>query len=188
MTPAFGLLSVKLRLVVPFKSTLPAPKTAVMPGGKIPTTVRLAFEVLPVPPLSELTVTLLFLTPAVRPVTLTLKLQEAPPARLASANWTNELPAVAVIVPPPQDPISPLGVATISPTGRLSTKPTVDKAAVAFGLLSVKLRLVVLFNGTLAAPKTLVMLGGAVPRTVKVALAAFPGGLCKVVTGSVVFV
>ena len=159
-----------------------------MLGGAVAETVRLALEVLPVPPLSELTVTLLFLTPAVRPITLTLKLHEAPPWRLAPANCTNELPAVAVIVPPPQDPVSPLGVATTSTDGRLSKKLTLDKATVAFGLLSVKLKLVVPFSGTLAVPKAFVMLGGAVPTTVKFALAAFPGGLCKVVTGSVVFV
>ncbi len=75
-----------------------------------------------------------------KPVTLTLKLHEALAARLAPANCTNELPAVAVIVPPPQDPISPLGVATPSPEGRLSKKPTLDKATPAFGLLSVKLK------------------------------------------------
>jgi hypothetical protein len=64
-TVVFGLLMVKLRLVEPFRGMLAAPNALLIVGG--PTTVMLALEVLPVPPFVELTVTLLFLTPAVVP-------------------------------------------------------------------------------------------------------------------------
>lgn len=63
--PALGLLMVKLRLVEPFSGMPAAPNTLLIRGG--PTTVTLAFEVLPVPPSVEFTVTLLFLVPAAVP-------------------------------------------------------------------------------------------------------------------------
>lgn len=58
-----GSVMVKLRLVVPFSGMLAAPKALTMVGG--PTTVSDAFDVLPVPASVEVTLTLLFFTPAV---------------------------------------------------------------------------------------------------------------------------
>lgn len=56
---------VKDKLVEPFNGILAAPNALLIAGG--PTTVIEAFDVLPVPPLVELTVTLLFFTPPVVP-------------------------------------------------------------------------------------------------------------------------
>ena len=83
--PAFGLLIVKLSEAVPDTAILGAPNALMIPGGA--TTVMLAFEVLPVPPLLEVTCTLLFFTPAVVPCTLTETVHEllvarVPPDRL----------------------------------------------------------------------------------------------------------
>lgn len=56
---------VKLRLVPPFNGMLGEPNALLRTGG--PTTVTLAFEVLPVPPSFEVTCTELFFTPKVVP-------------------------------------------------------------------------------------------------------------------------
>src|SRR6185312_3012579 len=108
---------VKLNELEPFKGMLAAPKALVMVGG--PTTLTLAFEVLPVPPLVELTVTLLFLTPPVVPCTFTETVQVAPGAKVAPERLTADEPAAAVAVPP-HVLFRFGGVATTKPTGRLS--------------------------------------------------------------------
>jgi hypothetical protein len=56
---------VKLKEVDPFSGILAAPNDLLITGA--PTTVMLAFDVLPVPPSVEVTCTLLFFTPAVAP-------------------------------------------------------------------------------------------------------------------------
>ena len=82
-------------------------------------TVTVAFAVLPAPSF-EVTDTELFLMPAVVPVTLALNVQEVLAARVAPDNEIEVAFAAAVIVPPPQDPASALGVATTRPTGSVS--------------------------------------------------------------------
>ena len=64
---ADGLVIVNVNDVAPFNGTVAAPNASAIDGG--PTTVSVALAVLPVPPLSEETVTLLFLSPAVPPRT-----------------------------------------------------------------------------------------------------------------------
>ena len=56
--PVFGLLMVKVSDVVPFSGMLAAPKAFVIDGGV--TTVKLAEAVLPVPPLVEVTLPVVF--------------------------------------------------------------------------------------------------------------------------------
>ena len=125
-----GLVSVKVRVVVPFKGRLAAPKTLLIVGGA--TTVRLALAVRPVPPSFDVTaVVVLFLAPAAVPVTFTEKVQNELAATLAPVRLTTLPPAVAEIVPPPQLPLSPLlGEATASPEGSVSLKPTPVKVMV----------------------------------------------------------
>lgn len=51
------------------------------------------------------------------------------------------VPAAAVIVPPPHDPVSPFGVATVSPVGRASVNATPVRAtefATGFVMTNVK--------------------------------------------------
>jgi hypothetical protein len=60
-----GFVIVKARLVDPFRGMLAAPNAFAIVAT--PTTVIEALDVFPVPPFVELTVTLLFLTPAVVP-------------------------------------------------------------------------------------------------------------------------
>src|ERR1700676_3129196 len=56
-------------------------------------------------------------------VTLTLNVQDAPAASVAPVIVTRLLPAVAVVVPPPQLPTKPLGLDTSKPPGRTVTLP-----------------------------------------------------------------
>lgn len=112
---------VKLSEVEPLSGMLAAPNALVMVGG--PTTLTLALDVFPAPPLVELTLTLLFFTPAVVPCTLTETVQLAFGARLAPERLTVEEPAVAVAVPP-HVLFRPEGVATTRPAGRLSVNAT----------------------------------------------------------------
>jgi hypothetical protein len=112
---------VKLSEVEPFSGMLAAPNALVRVGG--PTTLTLAFEVFPVPPFVELTVTLLFFTPTVVPCTFTDTVQVAFGARVTPERLTVEEPAAAVAVPP-HVLFKFDGVATTKPAGRLSVNAT----------------------------------------------------------------
>lgn len=125
-----------------------------------PTTVMDAFVVLPVPPFVELTVALLVFSPIVIPVTLIENVQELSAARVALLKLTVLVAWVAVIVPLPQSPDNPFGVATTNPKGRLSVNDTPVRSVLVFGLVMVKVSVVVPFWGMVAAPKDLEMLGG----------------------------
>jgi hypothetical protein len=120
----FGLTMVKDSVLVPFSGILVGLKLLLIVGGA--TTVRVAVLLAtPVPPSVELIApVVLLLTPAVVPVTFTENVQvdpapgdmvNVPPARLMLP-----LPATAVIVPLPQLPVKPFGVATTTPAGRVS--------------------------------------------------------------------
>src|SRR5204862_5744916 len=70
-------------------------------------------------------------------------------------------PSAAVTVPPGQLVVWLPGVATIRPAGRLSVNATPVSVRFWLLLLSiVKVRLVVPFNGIVAAPKALTICGG----------------------------
>ncbi len=140
---------------------------------------------LPVPPSVEVTVTLLFLAPAVVPVTLSEIVQEAPAASVPPLNDTEPLPATAVVVPV-QVPLTPFGVATTKPAGRLSVNATPLNATPELGFVIVKLSDVVPFNGIVSAPNTLLILGGE--ATVRVAVAVLPVPPFVEVTAPVVLV
>src|SRR5215470_17004508 len=70
--PALGLVTMKVKLVVPLSAIVAAPNDLLRDGGDTPTET-LAEAVFPVPPSVELTGPLvLFFTPTVVPVTLML--------------------------------------------------------------------------------------------------------------------
>ena len=112
----------------PFSGMLAAPKALMITGGEV--TVMEALDVLPGPLSVAVTVTELFFTPPVVPVTFTLKVQEVVLARVAPERLTLPEPATAVMVPPPQEPVRPFGVETTRPAGRVSLKPTPVRAVV----------------------------------------------------------
>jgi hypothetical protein len=123
----------------------------------------LADAVLPEPPSFDVTlpVTLVF-NPGVTAVTFTEKVQMDP--KLAPNRLTLADPAVAVMVPAPQDPVRPFGVATTRPAGKLSVTPTPVSDTPKLGLVMVILRLVAPVRGTLNAPNALLMVGGDTPK------------------------
>ena len=124
-------------------------------------TTRLAEAVPPVPFSVELTEpVVLFFVPAVVPVTLTEKVQEALAASVAPDRLTDPDAAVAVMAPPPQEPVRPLGVDTTRPAGSGSVKATPLSDAPALGLVMVKLRLAVPPTKMSVAPNELLMVGG----------------------------
>src|SRR5262249_36080557 len=150
---------VKLKLVEPFNGIEAAPKALLMVGGA--TTVIDAFAVLPVPPLVDVTCTLLFLTPAVVPCTFRETVQFELGGTEAPDKLTVEEPSAAVAVPPVQLVVTLLGVAATNAAGRLSVNAA--PVSVRFWLLllsMVKVKLVEPFSGIVAAPKALAMCGG----------------------------
>jgi hypothetical protein len=85
--------------------------------------------------------------------------QLAPGAKLAPDNETEDDPATAVGVVL-QVLVKPLGVATTSPAGRLSVKEIALSVWFTLVLEMVKVRLVVPFNGIVAAPNAFAIVGG----------------------------
>ena len=131
----------------------------------------LALEVLPVPPLVDVTCTLLFLTPVVVPWTLTETVQDVLAVTLAPESDTLDDPPTAVAVPP-QVLVRLAGVATTRPAVRLSVNATPFSVKFVLGLLMVNVRLVAPFSGMLAAPNALAMVGALI--TVKLAEEVLP--------------
>ena len=120
----FGFVMLKVSEVEPFNGMLAAPNALVIVGGAS-VTVRLADAVPPVPPSVEVTLpVVLFLIPAVVAVTFTEKVHEVEAARLAPVRLMTPVACVAVIVPPPQEPVRPFGVEITRPAGSVSLKPT----------------------------------------------------------------
>jgi len=156
--------------VVAFSAMLLGLKTLAIDGGA--TTSIEAEAVPPVPPSVDVTAPeVLFCVPAAIPVTFTENVQEllaaiVPPLRLITL-----VPAVAVIVPAPQEPVRPFGVETTRPAGSVSLNATPVSGTV-LELVIVKLRLVDPFSGMLAAPKAFAIVGG--PTTVMEALDVLP--------------
>src|SRR5689334_8866654 len=130
---------------------------------------------LPEPALVELTVPVVFtLWPPVVPTTFTENVQEPPAAMVPPARLTTEKPETVpvVMVPAPHDPVSPFGFGIVRPAGSVSPKPTPVNATVAFGLVIVKVSVVVPFRLMVAAPNALAMLGGPITVTDAVLLVA----------------
>jgi hypothetical protein len=174
---------VKLSDVDPFRGTLAAPNTLLSTGGAV--TVRLAFEVFPVPPSVEVTCTLLFFTPAVAPCTFNETVQEALAARVPPDRLAAPAPATAVAVPP-HVLLRPGVDATANPAGKVSVNATFVRATLVFGFVMLKVNVVVPFRETLAAPNAFVIAGAL--ATVRFAEAVLPVPPLVALTLPVVFV
>jgi hypothetical protein len=92
-------------------------------------------------------------------MTLALNVQDPLAASAAPERLMLVSAGLAVIRPPPQLPVRPLGVATANPDGSTSVK-LIPLNELAFGFAMVKLRLVVPFSGMVSAPNAFWMLGG----------------------------
>jgi len=119
---AAGLVMVKVKEVVAFSAIVVGLNAFAIDGGA--STLTLAEAVPPVPPSVEVTFpVVLFFVPAVVPVTFTAIVHEVDAARLPPVRLITPVACVAVIVPPPQEPVSPLGVEITKPAGRVSLNP-----------------------------------------------------------------
>ncbi len=128
----------------------------------------------------------LFFTPTVVAVTLTENEQTLLAATDAPDKEIVPDPAFAVMIPRPQVPVTPFGVATTNPAGRLSVNPTPVRPSPLLGLVIVNVRAVLEFTGIEAAPNALTIVGGA--ATVRLAAAVLPVPPFVDVTLPVVFV
>jgi hypothetical protein len=127
---AAGFVIVKVSAELPLGEIAVGLNALATDGGA--TTEIEAEAVPPVPPSVEVTFPVtLFLVPAVLPVTFTANVQELLAARVAPDKPIAPAPAAAVIVPPPQLPVRPLGVRTIRPAGNASVNPTPERVLVA---------------------------------------------------------
>jgi hypothetical protein len=131
----------KSKSIVPFSEILATggtPNCLLSTGAEI--TVRLAFEVFPVPPSIEVTCTLLFATPATVPVTFTVIVHEALVASVPPDRLTEPDPAAAVAVPL-QVLFRLLGVATTRVPcvcGNVSVNPMPVRATPVLGFVILK--------------------------------------------------
>lgn len=176
------MLSASVSVVVPPSGNTDTPKFVVIAGAdsKGGSMFNGADAVLPVPPFADVTalVTLTMLPTPAAPSTVTAKLQETPDASDAPESATLLDPATAVIVPPPQEPVNPLGVATTRPEGNVSVKPIpVSGPVFNAELLMINVRLVVPFRAICDAPNVFVMEGGTPTITLAEAVPPVPPSL-----------
>src|SRR6478736_1788852 len=143
--------------VVPFSGMLAAPKALVIDGGEA--TVKLAEAVLPVPPLVEVTLPVVFVyCPEAAPVTVTLNWHWLFAAIVAPVS---AIPVGAVVVSVPPQTVAE-AFATVRPVGNVSVNATPVKATVlAAGLVMVNVSEVVAFRAMLLGLNTLAIEGGA---------------------------
>ncbi len=128
----------------------------------------------PVPPLAELTAPVVLVkVPTLLPVTLTATVQVALAATEAPVSEMVAPPALAPAVPP-QLSVSPLGVETTRPLGNASVNATPVSAVVPFGLVMLKVSVLVPLSWTEAGLKALAIDGGPATITAVVALALGP--------------
>ncbi len=128
---AFGLLMTNDNDVDPPSGTEEVPNDASSFGGA--TIVIDAVAEAPVWSLELTVLVVLTSVPAAIPTTFSENVQEEPPAIAAPDRAIELEPSMAVIVPPPHDPLRPLGVATRKPAGSVSTKAIWFNPTVVFG-------------------------------------------------------
>jgi hypothetical protein len=163
----FGLLIVNVIVLVPFRGMLVGLNAFAIVGGA--TTVTVALAPVLAPPSVELTTTLLSLSPAVVPCTLTETAHDALEATVPPDRLTELEPPVAV----PPHVLFRFGVeATTRPAGRLSVKDSPVSDTVLFGFVMLMVNNVVPFNGILVGANVLVTVAGATTVRVAVLLVA----------------
>src|SRR5262249_18797207 len=116
----------------------------------------------------------LVIRPLPTAVTLTENVQLAPAAKVAPVRLIRLEPATALIVPPPQEPTTTLGVLTIRPAGSGSENVNPVRVTVPFGFLTVKLKGTDEPCGILSAPNALESCAGLAAINVAVAVPPVP--------------
>jgi len=140
-------------------------------------------------PASAVTVEVVFtIAPIAVALTFTEKVHETPGFSVAPVRLMTFVPAVAVIGPPPHEPVKPLGVDITSPLGNVSVK-AMPPSGIGFaaGFVMVKAKAVVFAPNNCNADwaNALEIVGGS--TTVKVSVAGPPGGASFEVSVRLVF-
>jgi hypothetical protein len=177
LVAVFGLVIVKLSAVDAPRAIVDAPNAFVMAGGLA--TIRFADAVLPVPPLVELTVPVIFVyCPRAVAVTFTMTVQDVlggvifPPARLMPVDPAN------AATEPLQVFAIPFGVATTSPVGSVSVKESPESPAMfAVGFDTLSVSVVTPFNDIAAGLNSLAIAGGAITSMLAEAAPPVPPSL-----------
>src|SRR5207253_422236 len=134
-----------------------------------------ALAVVPLPASTDVTAPVtLFCAPEPVAVTFTVNVHVPLAASVAPLKLTLCDPASAVIVPPPQLPLSPFGVDTTIPPGNVSVKPTPLSELVVFGLVRVNVSVVTPPGDNVPAPNDFVSVAGTRLVTVTLAVAVLP--------------
>jgi len=146
-------------------------------------TFKVSEAVPPVPPSVELTgLVVLTCAPALIPVTLTENVHEeagsgeavrVPPDKLNVEGDPGGLLIVAVMVPLPHEPVTVVE-ASCTPPGNESVNATPLNALTVFGLVTVKLNVLLLFSSTLLGLNDLLIVGGAMTVNVSEAVPPVP--------------
>lgn len=113
-------------------------------AGATMVTVSCADAVAPVPPFAAVTLPVVLVNVPVEVAWTSTENVQAPfTVSVAPESMMVFVPEAAVMAPPPQLPVTLLGVATTSPAGNVSVKPTpVSATAFPAGFVSVKSKLV----------------------------------------------
>jgi len=120
-----------------------------------------AVAVWPFPPSVEVTaVVTLFCVPGAMAATFMKNLHDELAVSVAPVRLTLLDPVVAAMVPPPQVPVNPLGVATSKPAGSISVKPTPLREEPVLGFDRTNVSEVLPLTCTLAAPNAFEIVGG----------------------------
>ena len=132
-------------------------------GGAI-TVSEAMLLVAPVPAsVDVIALVVLSFAPAVVPVTETVKVQPEPGAgdavNVPPERLTVLVPARAVIVPFPHEPVTAGFADTLSPAGNGSVNPTPLRPVVVLGFVMAKLKVVFEFSGILVELNDVVMVG-----------------------------
>lgn len=182
-TVPFGLVSVKVSVATPFNGTVGDENCLAIVAGA--STVTVAVLLVAPDPLSlELTApVVLFFTPAVVPVTVTLKVQ-VPLAAMDAPVRVIVLGLVVVSVPPHTVVVE---LAIVRPAGSVSVKPTPVMPKAELLLVIVNDSDVVPPSGIVAAPNDLLIVGGEATATVAVLLVAPVPPLVEVTAPVVLF-
>lgn len=158
----------KLNEVEPVSGMLAAANNLLKTGGA--TTVIVAVLLgLPAPvSVALIAPVVLFITPGVVPVTVTVTKQVVPGARLAPDKAM--LVGTVVVSVPPQTVL--VALATVRPAGKVSVKATPVSVKLALVLWSVNVRVAVLFSAIVVALNAFEIVGGL--TTVMLAVATLP--------------
>jgi hypothetical protein len=183
--PAFGFAIVKVSALTPPTAIGFGANALVMLGGEI--AVKVAVPVLPVPPLVEVTLPVVFtFAPPLVEVTLTVTAQVPLAAIVPPEKLTDVFPADGAKVGEPQPEVVTFGVvATCKPAGNESVKATPVSAVLGFGFVIVKVSVLTPPTATGSGENALAMPGGEI--TNKVSVPVFPVPPLVEVTLPVVF-